>query len=91
MILYKTKLSFNKEINFFAKNPVASNSSFIFFLDLLIHLMHWLLLCHPDDSSTPQIFPLYLGNYALTVRSGKQININIIVSDSYNTFVGFYL
>lgn len=50
--------------------------------------MHWLLLCHPDDSSTPQIFHLSLDNYALTVRSGKQININVIVSDSYNTFVG---
>lgn len=54
--------------------------------------MRWLLLCLPDDSSTPQIFHLSLCNCAPTDHSGKKNkqNINIIVSDSYNTFVGFF-
>lgn len=47
MILYKTKLSFNKEINFFAKNPVASNSSFIFFFRLT----------DPSDALAPTLSP----------------------------------
>lgn len=66
--------------------------SLFFFLDLLIHLMRWLLLCLPDDSSTPQIFHLSLCNCAPTDHSGKKNkqNINIIVSDSYNTFVGYF-
>lgn len=46
MILYKTKLSFNKEINFFAKNPVASNS-FIFFYRLT----------DPSDALAPTLSP----------------------------------
>lgn len=78
LTLLVKNLTFIKEIHFFAKDPqqhlLHNDAVSFFFFDLLIHLMRWLLLCLPDDSSTPQIFHLFLCNCAPTDHSGKKIN-----------------